>query len=103
MIAPRDPAYEAKTRDSFAHQPLMAHLGARMARVEPGIVMPCIPEVTQQHGHVHGGAVGAIADSAGGYAAFTLFPPASTVLTVEYKINFMALPAATPCARAGKD
>ncbi|PZW44806.1 uncharacterized protein (TIGR00369 family) [Humitalea rosea] len=93
MIAPRDPGYEAKTRDSFARQPLMAHLGARMTRVEPGIVeveMPCIPEVTQQHGHVHGGAVGAIADSAGGYAGFTLFPPGSTVLTVEYKINFLA-------------
>ena len=46
--------------------------------------------MTQQHGYVHAGAVSAIADSAGGYAAFTLFPENTAVLTVEYKINFLA-------------
>jgi uncharacterized protein (TIGR00369 family) len=46
--------------------------------------------VSQQHGYVHAGATGAIADSAGGYAAFTLFPEDTAVLTVEYKINLLA-------------
>ena len=32
----------------------------------------------------------AIADSAGGYAAYTLFPADSSVLTVEFKINLIA-------------
>lgn len=92
-MTPRDPDFAAKVRDSFARQPLMAHLGARMTVVEAGhvvIELPCEAHVTQQHGHVHGGAVGAIADAAGGYAGFTLFPPGTTVLTVEYKINFLA-------------
>jgi uncharacterized protein (TIGR00369 family) len=54
------------------------------------IVLPCRPDVNQQHGYSHAGATSAIADSAGGYAAFTLFPENTSVLTVEYKINFLA-------------
>jgi uncharacterized protein (TIGR00369 family) len=54
------------------------------------IVLPNRPEVTQQHGYIHAGATSALADSAGGYAALTLFPEDTAVLTVEYKINFLA-------------
>jgi uncharacterized protein (TIGR00369 family) len=54
------------------------------------IQLPSRTEVTQQHGYFHAGATSAIADSAGGYAAFTLFPEESSVLTVEYKINLLA-------------
>jgi len=71
----------------------MTHLGARIARIEPGevhIVLPSRPEVTQQHGYFHAGATSSIADSAGGYAAFTLFPEGTSVLTVEFKINLLA-------------
>lgn len=74
----------------------MRHLGARLEYVGAGqvrIVLPSRPEVTQQHGYVHAGATSAIADSAGGYAALTLFPADAEVLTVEYKINLLA-PAA---------
>ena len=71
-------------------------LGAQLAHVGRGrvhIVLPSRPEVSQQHGYVHAGATSTIADSAGGYAALTLFPEDSEVLTVEYKINLLA-PAA---------
>jgi uncharacterized protein (TIGR00369 family) len=71
----------------------MGHLGARLTHIGPGrvdIQLPSRPEVTQQHGYFHAGATSAIADSAGGYAAFTLFPEDSSVLTVEYKINLLA-------------
>lgn len=87
---------EARIRDSFARQGLMGLLGARVGHVGAGrvhIVLPSRPEVSQQHGYVHAGATSAIADSAGGYAALTLFPEGSEVLTVEYKINLLA-PAA---------
>lgn len=57
------------------------------------IVLPHRPELTQQHGYIHAGATSAIADSAGGYAAFTCFPADTAVLTVEYKMNLLA-PAA---------
>ncbi len=71
----------------------MSHLGARLTHVGPGrvhITLPSRLEVTQQNGYFHAGATSAIADSAGGYAAFTLFPGDTSVLTVEYKINLMA-------------
>ncbi|MFF7204474.1 PaaI family thioesterase [Streptomyces sp. NPDC008141] len=71
----------------------MGHLGARLAHIAPGrvhITLPHRPEVTQQNGYFHAGATSAIADSAGGYAAFTLFPEDSSVLSVEYKINLLA-------------
>ena len=48
------------------------------------------PEVTQEDDYIHAGATSAIADSAGGYAASTLFPKNTVVLTVEYKINLVA-------------
>lgn len=88
-----DPEVEQRIRDSFARQGLMGHLGARIAHVGPGqvhIALPGRPEVTQQNGYFHAGATSAIADSAGGYAAYTLFPEGSDVLTVEYKINLLA-------------
>ncbi|MFD3437447.1 PaaI family thioesterase [Streptomyces sp. NPDC058685] len=71
----------------------MGHLGARLAHIAPGrvhITLPHRPEVTQQNGYFHAGATSAIADSAGGYAAFTLFPEDTSVLSVEYKINLLA-------------
>lgn len=90
------PEVKARIQASFDRQGLMGHLGARIAHIAPGrvhIVLPGRPEVTQQHGYFHAGATSAIADSAGGYAAFTLFPEDTSVLTVEYKINLLA-PAA---------
>ena len=90
------PQVHKRVQESFDRQGLMAHLGARITHIGPGrvhIVLPARPEVTQQHGYVHAGATSAIADSAGGYAALTLFDEDSDVLTVEYKINLLA-PAA---------
>jgi len=82
-----------RVQASFDRQGLMTHLGARIAHIGPGevhIVLPSRPEVTQQHGYFHAGATSSIADSAGGYAAFTLFPEGTSVLTVEFKINLLA-------------
>jgi len=90
---PRDPDFEARVRASFARQNAMELIGARLTRVEPGrveIELPVRDDLGQQHGFVHGGIVGMIADSAGGYAAFTLMPADASVLTVEYKVNMLA-------------
>ena len=78
---------------SFLRQGMMQNLGARLLRVEPGLCEVSLPHserVTQQQGSFHGGAMGALADIAGGYAALTAAPPDMEVTTVEYKINFLA-------------
>ena len=88
-----DPNFEQRVRDSFARQAAMALIGASMTRVAAGrceIELPVREDLTQQHKFVHGGVVGMIADSAGGYAAFTLMPADASVLTVEFKINMLA-------------
>lgn len=90
---PADAGFEARVRDSFNRQPAMHLIGAVLTTVKPGLCeveMLRKPDVTQQHGFVHGGIVGMIADSAAGYAAYSLFPADATVLTVEYKMNLMA-------------
>ncbi len=90
---PKNPDFERIVRDSFARQGFMGTIGAEMILVEPGrteIALPYSDGIAQQHGYFHGGAIGAIADSAGGYAAFTLMPDGTTGLTVEYKLNIVA-------------
>ena len=92
-LAPKNPDFAARVRDSFGRQGAMTLIGAELARVEPGAVDITVafrPDLAQQHGYFHGGIVGMIADSAGGYAAFSLMPSDSSVLTVEYKINLLA-------------
>lgn len=79
-------------RQSFARSGFMTGMGARMVTLEPGrcvLEMPFSDRVTQQHGFFHGGAVAALADTAGGYAAMTMAPDGNDVLTLEYKINFL--------------
>lgn len=90
---PQDPGFETRVRASFARQRVMQTIGARLARVVPGetvIELPFRDDLTQQHGFVHAGIVTTIADSACGYAAFTLMPAGASVLTVEYKVNLLA-------------
>jgi uncharacterized protein (TIGR00369 family) len=90
---PKDPAFETRIRESFVRQKVMGLIGAVLTRIEPGrveIELPFRDDLTQQHGFFHAGIVGTIADSAGGYAAYTLMPAGSSVLSVEYKINLLA-------------
>ena len=89
----KDPEFETRIRESFVRQKVMGLIGARLARVEPGwveIELPFRDDLTQQHGFFHAGIVGTVADSAGGYAGYTLMPAGSSVLSVEYKINLLA-------------
>jgi uncharacterized protein (TIGR00369 family) len=97
-----NPDYAAAVRESFDRQGLMHTLGARIVIIEPGfcvIEMAYAPGVSQQQGYFHGGAIGAIADNAAGYAAYSLMPAGSEILTVEYKINLIR-PALPPTLRA---
>ena len=88
-----DPNFEARVRASFGRQAVMHTIGAEMTRVGPGAVtieLPYRRDLTQQHGFFHAGITATIADSAAGYAAYSLFAADSSVLTVEFKINLVA-------------
>jgi len=77
---------------SFNRQSAMSAIGATLVDVKPGRVairLPKAEHILQQHGFVHGGVIGMIADSACGYAALSLMPADKAVLTGEYKINFL--------------
>ena len=90
--AVRDPDYEARVRESFARQRIMAKLGAEMILVSPGRVeigMAYQEDLTQQHGFLHAGIVTTLLDSACGYAAYTLMEPGDNVVAVEFKTNFL--------------
>ncbi|HEY7348653.1 MAG TPA: PaaI family thioesterase [Ktedonobacterales bacterium] len=90
---PQDAGFEARVRTSFTRQQVMITLGATMTHVAPGeieIQLPFRPDLTQQNGFLHAGIITTIVDSACGYAAFSLMPADVGVLTVEYKVNFLA-------------
>lgn len=89
----RDPNFERRVRDNFEQQRVMRLIGATLGVVEPGLVEIAVPfrdDLTQQDGYVHAGIVTTILDSACGYAAYTLMPAASSVLSVEFKVNLLA-------------
>lgn len=90
---PQDPNFEVRIRRNFEQQRVMALIGADLALVEPGIVEIDIamrPDLTQQDGYMHAGIVTTVLDSACGYAAYSLMPADSSVLSVEFKVNLMS-------------
>ena len=90
---PPDPDFESRVRQGFNLQQLMATIGAKMTRVAAGevhIELPFSRAWTQQHGYIHAGIITSIVDSACGFAAYTLMPTSSGVLTVEYKVNLLS-------------
>jgi uncharacterized protein (TIGR00369 family) len=81
---------DERCKQSFERQGFMRLLGAELLHVGDGralIEVPFRDELTQQHGYFHGGIVSSIADNAAGYAAYSVMPPNSSILTVEFKIN----------------
>jgi uncharacterized protein (TIGR00369 family) len=85
--------YEIRVRDSFARQQMMKTLGAALSAVGSGtteIRFPFAESLSQQHGYLHAGAVTSVLDSACGYAALSVAPEGSEVLSVEFKVNLLS-------------
>jgi len=90
---PQDLAFEKRVRASFARQPMMETIGARLERVAPGEVdirVPFRAALSQHHGFLHAGAITTAVDTACGYAALTLMPAGAGVLSIEFKVNLLA-------------
>ena len=87
-----NPSFADEIKQSFAKQTIMGLIGAELTRIEPGVIEITLPyraDLAQQHGYLHAGIVTTIADSACGYAAYSLMPPNSEVLSVEFKVNLL--------------
>jgi uncharacterized protein (TIGR00369 family) len=102
---PRDSGATESVRSEFKKQEVMRTIGAELSRASPGeveIELPFKHTLTQQHGYIHAGIVTTIADSACGYAAWSVSPPKSEVLTVEYKVNFLSPAKGTKLVARGR-
>jgi uncharacterized protein (TIGR00369 family) len=91
-MSPADPHFASRVRESFGRQKAMALIGASLKSVAAGAVEIALPyrdDLTQQKGFIHGGILGMIADTACGYAAFSLMPAGGSLVTVEYKMNIL--------------
>lgn len=89
---------DARVRESFARQGFMKKLGVELLSLGYGrceLAVDFDETMTQQHGYFHAGVSATLADNAGGYAAFSIMPENSTVLTTEFKMNLLA-PAKGP-------
>ena len=83
----------------------MQTIGATLTKVIPGeveISLEFRDDLTQQHGFIHAGIVATLADTACGYATFSLMAPDAAVLTVEYKINLLSSAAGESLIAHGK-
>src|SRR5687767_12204463 len=91
-MTPLNPSFAEEVRASFARQGVMKLIDASLSVVEPGVVEITLPfrtDLGQQDGYLHAGILTTIADSASGYAAYSLMPPESSVLSVEFKVNLL--------------
>ena len=91
-MQPQDPNYASRVRESLARQAYMELLGVTLTHIEPGevnLAFAVRDELFQQHGSVHAGVLASVMDSAAGYAAFTLMPAGSGVVSVEFKVNLL--------------
>jgi uncharacterized protein (TIGR00369 family) len=87
-----NPAFADEIKQSFAQQSVMRLIGAELSAVAAGVIEITLPyraDLTQQHGYLHAGIVTTIVDSACGYAAYSLMPAGSEVLSVEFKMNML--------------
>ena len=80
------------TKLLHASMPLCATLGMRVDTADATLVQLSLdwsPELCTTAGLLHGGAVMALADSAGGACAFLNLPEGAGTSTIESKTNFL--------------
>lgn len=104
-FTPQDPDFAARIAASFARQGALALIGAELQEVQPGevtIALPIRPDLCQHHGYVHAGIVTTIVDTACGYAAMSLLPAGSTIVSIEFKLNLLAPATGTALVARGQ-
>jgi uncharacterized protein (TIGR00369 family) len=96
---------DQRVQASFDRQTFMRTLGATLEQAGDGTVAISLPRaetLAQQHGYLHAGALISVMDSACGYAALSLVPEGSEVLTSELKVNLLAPVTGTAVMARGR-
>ena len=86
-------SYEKALRRAVESAPYYQLLQITLEQIDVGFArfrMPFRKELTHPYAIVHGGAIASLADTAVAFALMTLVGPGEKVLTVEFKINFLA-------------
>lgn len=84
--------YRDRILESFARQSFLQNMKADITHIAPGEVDIRLARqdgLQQQHGFFHAGVSTTLADSAAGYAAYSLFAEGDGVLSSEFKINLL--------------
>lgn len=86
------PARGRRLKALFTTIPFPRFLGMTLEKLAAGearVALPAARELRQYQGIVHGGALAALADTAATFAAMTLLPEDTDLVTIEFKINFL--------------
>jgi uncharacterized protein (TIGR00369 family) len=89
---PRNPRFREAVQTTFDQQAAMRLVGAELSTIEPGVVeihVPVRPDLTQQHGVLHGGVVAMALDAACAFAVATLLPEDRTGFTVGLDVHYL--------------
>ncbi|HET9481189.1 MAG TPA: PaaI family thioesterase [Candidatus Polarisedimenticolia bacterium] len=79
--------------DAFSRVPINRHLKLTLAARAPDgcvVALDPLPEHLQEEGVVQGGVLTAVADTAAVYCFHPDLDPATTMTSIELKINFLA-------------
>lgn len=87
-----DSARVERLSRALASVPFAKHLGIELDEIDEGVATLSFeikPELKQNHGVVHGGAIASLIDSATAFAIIALLPTNEHATTVDLTISFL--------------
>ena len=93
METPLNEAVAIGIRQSFDDQTMLRSINAEMTNLSLGhveIEAPITDHFLNQHNFAHAGIAFTLGDTAGGYAAMSHYKAGSNIMTVEFKVNYLA-------------
>ena len=88
-----DPRLHRMIEGALRAQGFFRFLDTEITTLDHGVCTLALrkrPQLLQQNGYIHGGVVAYLVDNASAAAAATRLRPGQTVLTAEYKVNFIS-------------
>jgi uncharacterized protein (TIGR00369 family) len=87
-----DPVHVERVSSALDSVPFAKLLGIELEEIDVGVAtlgFEVKPELKQNHGVVHGGAIASLIDSATAFAIISLLPPDEHATTVDLTISYL--------------